>query len=140
MVRAMSEKVFVVPEGMLKAAVDATWMKARGTTIPQADARVAHEIEENIRASVADALRWLSENPIKPTSSDIESVYKSGNARLIDCICEWQRRMFLAPEPEVPTEIRGLIDGMDSMAKYEREWATKVVLKAFRLGQKSGGK
>lgn len=128
----MSYRKILVPEGMLTAACTANHVGGIGGSGPLVNVLEA-------------ALLWLSENPIVPSDEQINSLFeahKYGVSR--DAwkfyFSEWQRRMFLAPEPEVPAEIKGLIDGMDSMAKYEREWATKVALEAFRLGKKSGGK
>lgn len=68
---------------------------------------------------IADAIcRAISENPIVPTpeqegdligywrTEDRRAGYPTNGARAM--AVEWQRRMFLAPEPEVPEEIKDL--------------------------------
>lgn len=49
------------------------------------------------------ALCWLSENPILPTEANLQLMRKNRNKgveRRTHYMREWQRRMFLAPEPE----------------------------------------
>lgn len=109
----MTKKI-VVPEGMLKAAVeDAAWNG------PIYGARGA------IGVIVLEAgLRWLSENPIVPNASDtlglLQEIVQSGHlsneeycsipsTTVRAVIREWQCRMFLAPEPEVPEAIKDLL-------------------------------
>jgi len=95
----MIEKKIVVPEGMLKAAQD-----SRGA---YADTNTRLILSRGLDA----ALRWLSENPIVPTLDQMQDLdeatldvrpssgdgYAMSRARIV----EWQRRMFLDPEPEV---------------------------------------
>ena len=82
----MGEKRVVVPEGMYDAA-----MKYQDSGI-------------QCGAALEAALRWLSENPIVPTEEQAQYMYDGkkglGHAGTIRyCMIEWQRRMFLAPEP-----------------------------------------
>ena len=92
----MNEKKIVVPEGMLQEASDAH--------------RRLGKMGAQILTVLEAALRWLSENPIVPSEEQLSELWNSG---LIDwnnfkwrdiptLWCEIQRRMFLAPEPEVP--------------------------------------
>jgi len=105
----MSEKRIVVPEGMLKAAIDAVWGE-RGVGYQSTRG------EGDIKACVEAALRWLSEYPIVPTAAEaltlLQDRVASGHlsnkeycaipSTTIRCLIrEWQRRMFLAPEPEI---------------------------------------
>ena len=83
----MGEKRVVVPEGMYDAA-----MKYQDSGI-------------QCGAALEAALLWLSENPIVPTEEQAQYMYDGknglGHAGTIRyCMIEWQRRMFLAPEPE----------------------------------------
>jgi hypothetical protein len=83
----MIEKKIVVPDGMLKAA--------RKRLAPN------KWKQEVIKLCIEDSLRWLSENPIVPTISQIQDMEK-GSLYLEVAKCvrrqirEWQRRMFLA--------------------------------------------
>ena len=85
------EKKYVVPEGMLRAAEES--MRPIGG-IPFAYIDRILEV----------AVRWLAENPIAPTKAQRESLNewlcgaRGGERR--DAVVEWQRRMFLAPEPD----------------------------------------
>lgn len=96
----VSQTKIKVPEGMLLAASEFD---------PGAG-------EYNIEPILEAALRWMSENPIVPTVADaltlLQERVASGHlsnkeycaipATTIRCVIrEWQRRMFLAPEPGV---------------------------------------
>jgi hypothetical protein len=101
-------------------------------------------------------MRCLSENPIVPTIGDVIGLLQeralSGylseegccgiSATTIRCVMrEWQRRMFLAPEPEVPEEIKDLLYNEHDIAPpYERH--NNLVIEAerrgFLRGQESG--
>jgi hypothetical protein len=117
----------VVPEGMLGAVLGN-------------DLHALYTVNL-VTTMIERALRWLSENPIEPTPGfgsrfmrtlggyhETEKLVEWGAA-------EWQRRMFLAPEPEVPEELKDLLEGMKSMPTLEREWATRVALESYRRGK-----
>jgi len=101
----MSEKRYMVPEGMLKAAVAGLihcWDR-----IPKSTDYSSKQVQLSTAACEA-ALRWLSENPIVPTDDQRAELSRlvpyedSGNGKILSVACvEFQRRMFLAPEPEV---------------------------------------
>jgi hypothetical protein len=112
-------------------------------------ARNAHFIgdDKRIELILEAALRWLSENPIVPTEKqerklddawmeskkDLASrYYKCAHATEFGAI-EWQRMMFLEPEPEVPEEIKDLIAGVHPDV-------APIAIEAFRRGQKAGEK
>lgn len=89
-----------VPEGMIKEAVKAS--------------RIAACPEDYMRLILEAALRWLAENPIVPNEVVTYDLATSGkkpfNMDSIAWYCsEWQRRMFLAPEPEVRHFVRNII-------------------------------
>lgn len=103
-----SAKKYVVPEGMLKAAIEAYLEKARGQGFSNSWATVEEFMKPYIEVCVLGALEWLAQNPIEPTALDAaemaEQVGKICNRRPFsagDCVTfyavEWQRRMFLAP-------------------------------------------
>lgn len=104
----MSEKRVVVPSEMGVAVARA---------VHGACGRV--DYHPQIRVALEEALLWLSENPIVPTPeqcdeirSAVDAVMENGPGRQVgeslvsDGTCEtcveWQRRMFLAPEPPDP--------------------------------------
>ena len=102
-----SEKKIVVPEGMLRAA----WHAQLPADNPTFEWDEGDEMNRKFyRRIVEAALRWLIENPIVPTHEQIDNMqFDSTQLRhvmhhIIEVAAtEWQRRMFLAPEPEVPT-------------------------------------
>jgi hypothetical protein len=84
----MSERKYIVPEGMLRA------FERRWTSLPQQP----ESFEQQRYASLLAALRWLSENPIVPTRAQVDQMVADGTWMAV----EWQRRMFLAdPEPKM---------------------------------------
>lgn len=132
----MSEKI-VVPEGMLEAA-------ASIPADPWYEGNKRGEIEERLEV----ALRWLSENPIVPTDEQIRSMSEKVYGIHIaypenpviaeplmalakEYLAEFQRRMFLELEPEVP-------EVADLVKDFRRDGdAYNAVLEAYRRGQKS---
>jgi hypothetical protein len=88
-------KKIVVPEGMLRAAIDESQYATLGLS--------GHNVI--IERTVKAALRWLSENPIVPTRRQVEEIsvpyYRSSAVAKEHAMVEWQRQMFLAPEPQV---------------------------------------
>jgi hypothetical protein len=98
----MSDKKIVVPEGGLRAAQRALNIRLRNK--PQ---DLIYTTESSAELILEAFVRWLSENPIVPTLEQTEnmrhlfhitdkplSVYQN-------VAVEWQRRMFLAPKPEL---------------------------------------
>lgn len=143
----LEEKKIVVPEGMLKATVVSYNSKTNELGYRYVIDRYVME------AAIEAALRWLSDNPIVPTVEQGMSLmnYLSpagtrewNQAMWIDFIgagcAEWQRRMFLAPEPETPEEIKDLllsISPTDSRDAYFRpDIYNERILEAYRRGQK----
>lgn len=123
----MSERKYVVPEGMLKAACAA-----------QSARRIDPEGWIVVRESLEAAIRWLAENPMVPTKKQAEDVSSIRPIELFQVgLREWQRRMFLAPEPDVPDEIRDLYFG----GLHEGSEVTAIirdrVLEAWRRGKES---
>jgi len=131
-----------VPEGMLEAAMRASL-----------EAGLAIGPSTELRIPIEAALRWLSENPIEPSLEqsailrDLACVVSAGYgthdptaAAAAAVAMEWQRRMFLAPEPEVPEEIS--IDAeilyQDTMHRKQAEATSlleKALLEAFNRGK-----
>jgi hypothetical protein len=112
----------VIPEGMLQVgreAYNAYVTADRGATL-----------------ILEDALRWLSKNPMVPTPAQFDAMVDGAHLSSFDVCVEWQRRMFLAPEPEIPEAIRDLFIRMPE-AEYTRE---QLAVEAFRRGQNSAFK
>jgi hypothetical protein len=103
----MSDKKIVVPEEMLRAAFNETHPTTGQYAI--------------LRDGLEAAMRWLSENPIQPTHEQCrDMIDRSGlqgervpgiddrpriSTRQAKClVVNWQRCMFLAPDPELPGE------------------------------------
>ena len=135
----MSETKIQVPKGMSEA-----FHKAENHEGFKWDDAV-------LDAMLSAALCWLSENPIVPNEADVMEILQervrshhiSGEeycaippATVRFVIREWQRRMFLAPEPEVPEAIKDLLEGPEEPGISARE-ANWRVIEAYRRGQQS---
>lgn len=98
----MSERKYVVPEGMLKAAtagrmaVVDSFLREMGQTAFNFTLANMPSVETD-RAIVEAAMLWLiSQNPDVGESAEVGT---------------WLRRTFLAPEPEIRTFVKKLADG-----------------------------
>jgi hypothetical protein len=107
--RQAVENNIVVPEGMLNA-----FLRMENHIGSKWDDRVLREM-------LSSALRWLSENPIMPTKEQcLEMTTTNRRATfgtdgwewLKHGATEWQRRMFLAPEPELNPVAKRILDSM----------------------------
>ena len=107
----MSNKI-VVPEGM--------WIAGFNATITIADRG------EATTKCLEAALRWLSENPIVPTSQEVietmEPFVIKDPTDFIIFGARWQHRMFLAPEPEFDATLGGALLGRT----FTREQANAI--------------
>lgn len=121
----MIEKKIVVPEGMRAAAYIAACNEDPG---------MIHI--STMEIALEAACRWLSENPIEPTDAQLKDLWKSyrdhsGGIGSNEWVCaEWQRRMFLAPEPDPDEPIK------DILARSVK--GDFDIREAFRRGQKEG--
>lgn len=121
----MSEKKYMVPEGMLQAVYKEKYPCSVRSS----------EMEKHLEA----ALRWLAENPSIPSADWVhEKVTSIHDSLLIQTIivrmiAEWQREMFLAAEPEYPADVLELL-------RTHPKQAADVIVAAYRLGQKAGSK
>jgi hypothetical protein len=139
----MSEVKIKVPEGMLQAG------------------RAAYSgyvtAEEGSRRILEAAIRWMAENPIVPkTYDELPTIgYMSDSSAwgtkgtpeyeqkrqenyfdgMIRFLSEWQRRMFLAPGPEVPEAVKDLMDPLDPYPY--KSLHNPGIIEAYRRGQKS---
>lgn len=128
------EKKYVVPEGMLKAFNNSL-------EVQQAFVVDGHEgnREYAIGPALEAALGWLAENPLAPSNQQaremLEDADGEGYGLYPEVIAEWQRRMFLAPEPKVPDAIADLVEGMSWNSET---W--KLINEAYRRGCESAPK
>lgn len=124
---------YTVPEEGLKATVEAM-KNPSGTKFLSTEQWASLGLEAFIR--------WQSENPIVPTEDQSEEL-RSNHYRDINSVSfvrsivvKWQRRMYLAPEPEVPEEIKDLLyNKYATSPPFERH--NNLVIEAYRRGQKS---
>lgn len=139
----MSEKKYVLPNGMERAAWDA--MDAHAKVHGPAVGCVLGSMC-SLTAGLEAALRWLSENPITPTKQQLQEMYdspgcpKEGTYVPVPYyLCEWQRRMYLAPEPEVPEAVEDLMhkNRKPYTVDCTPEAQDQRILEAYRRGQKS---
>ena len=132
----MGEKRYVVPEQMRLAVAQAVHLEC---------GRV--DYHPQIRVALEAAVRWLAENPVLPTDEQIRELFSLTNHK-VDCASyrereyEWQRRMFLAPEPEVPEAVKDLLwDSANLVAKNVGIFGDvpvqvdKNIIEAYRRGR-----
>ena len=139
----------VVPEGMLNVISAA--LTNNCLIAPSMDRR---ETLVQSRLLGAQICQWLSENPIRPTLDQQFALHDAWPKSLIYeensphpiqdqiffSVVEWQRRMFLAPEPEVPEEVRDLLwrNRAITPADESVEESDRRIIEAYRRGQKAG--
>ncbi len=124
------KKKYVLSDGMRDAAVKAHYGRPIDLTIyPQ-------WVEKTIEA----VLRYISENPIVPTDAQIDAALDATKGRpygVFFCrsfLQEFQRIMFLAPEPETPQEIEDLVAALDCQDAQTKESATRLLIEAYQRG------
>ena len=113
----MAEKKIVVPEEMLKAAIEAYKIFAPYPMSPEHSKHVDPVLEA--------ALRWL-DGALETQRVEAVSDWRKGYSAAIDDL----RRMFFVSEPEVPEAVRDLVEGMS--------WGTTTphaILEAYRRGK-----
>ena len=126
----MSYKRYVVPEGMKQAAEEA-----------EEEYLCDGQSRDVCRKVILKAaLRWQAKNPIVPTPEQLKDLWADYRGDGWKAVCEysaveWQRRMYLAPEPEVSEGIKDLLSGGN---------LDKLIIEAesrgFLRGQKAGAK
>lgn len=133
---AQPEKKIVVPEGMLKAAIEAAGQTIKGCPC-----------QHIAQAAVEAALRWLSECGCELTDAEIQACVDDalgGDSKKwrINFINAVLCRMFWAPEPEIPAEVKDLLCDLRNTERGLRFGDTgdkinDAILEAFRRGQAS---
>lgn len=159
-------KRIVVPEGMLRAACLVGLCRAYGSSSPIPPDEVQGLISdmavtdkrEKVLPVLEAALCWLSENPIVPKTYDElptigyishslawgtkgtpeyeqkrQENYLDGMRRLL---VEWQRRMFLDPELEIPDDVVRMLQEKQILFGPEY-YLTRLCVEAYRLGKKA---
>lgn len=134
-------KKIVVPTAMLEAVIASVarlepWS---GVTV------------EHYRTVLEAALRYWSENPIVPTKEQVADIAKVVYAdmalpslededfyqkRSQEFLAEWQRRMFLATAPEVPEEIKDLLETDEEEKCHSVSDHNEMILEAYNRGLK----
>ena len=123
-----------VPEGMLKAA-----LKVLDEFDGPHDKGIAYALE--------DALRWLSENPIVPTHSQVQEMANACpyyTCDVVKFISAWQERMFLDLGEELPKEVRALLYPnardilMDNGNMVVSDSVNERIVEAYNRGKKAG--
>jgi len=124
---------YVVPEGLNKAII-------KGFR----DAKEGEKIYDPIGLAV---IEWFSENPIVPTDKQAEELLMSQlftplSKRMsptLDAVrgvaIEWQKRMFLNLQPELPEEVKELLPCEGSA--YTHENMKDRIVAAYELGKKN---
>jgi hypothetical protein len=98
----MTDKRYIVPDGMRRAF---------GRALPDPDFDSDGVI---CLVALEAALRWLADNPAMPSMKQLNDMYKkvdtgNGGTYIPAYLAEWQRIMFLAPEPELSDEVEQVI-------------------------------
>jgi hypothetical protein len=124
---------YIVPEGMLNAA----------TVAYNEVVKSGQHIGFSVCHCLEAAIQWLAENPLIPTDEQRAELSRlvpyedSGNGKILSvAVVEWQRRMFLAPEPPIPDEVSPLMWGSGLLSEAHN----RAVIKAFELGKRSASK
>ena len=143
----MSDKKYIVPEGLKQAIDECGLDKTRG--------RMWRFTSKELEAIGQTVVRWLAENPTVPTEAQIQAMYNhlDSNPQLRTAsatnssysaamVAEWQRRMFLVSEPEVPDVVKDLIwseklyAGDNGFVEDIRQINNRI-LEAYRRGKES---
>lgn len=104
-----------------------------------------------LKHAVALGLMHLAENPIVPsieeandvgtTASAITNYSSSSKHYTVEACIEWQRRMFLKREPELPEEVKVLhVTSYVAAAAIAPDGINKLIDRAYELGKKAGTK
>ena len=123
------EENIIVPSGMFQAALTA----AKQCQLERMD------VPKSAQFITEAALRHLSEHPIEPTDAQAEELWRwerdrggfgdRTDAESAVCVAvEFQRRMFLAPEPEVPEEEFSVdIDAVQDILRLNYDNAKRLI-------------
>ena len=131
----MSDRI-KVPEEMLEAA-KAEWPSTFADPI----------LRDSFIVGMIFACQHISEHPIVPTDEQMgelmrecpDKTYLRACDRFAAFIDLWQRRMFRAPEPEVPESVQNILEELlETLEISQRgvlgESVMKAILEAYRRG------
>lgn len=154
-VAEMADKKYVVPPGMLEAAIRATKHFTGCRPISEYEDPDPRVITNQItfKLALGAAVQWLAENPVGPNmqqalelqkiSMGICSSYESLEPTAASesaVAVEWQRRMLLAPDPTVPEEIKDMLLAEVEPSResyFHPATFNEKIKEAFRRGQDS---
>lgn len=122
----MSDKKYTLPQKMVDAAYQ--WCPA-SFAMPA------------VIAMLEAAVKWLAENPVIPNDKQLREMCFDGSVnnngtpadawQITNYIREWQRRMFLAPEPDSLESLLSNVPELVEAEKYKRN-----IIEAYELGKK----
>jgi hypothetical protein len=97
---------------------------------------------EAIRKDLNSFACWLAENPIVPTLEQYRAIMALRNygVSMEDekfYYAEWQRQMFLEPEPEVPDGVKDLLVPNDPETGLPMD-QRMALLESYRRGREAG--
>ncbi len=126
----MSEKKYVVPDGMLKAVQVALgeWWKTHSSFNGDSSVDLVLEVATDWVMVNFASIKRFDFNP--HDGEEGMELAADGDYLLYEDVC----RMFLAPEPKVPEEVRSLLR-MDIMGDWVQIHA--AILEAYRRGQQA---
>jgi len=128
----VSDKKYVVPEGGLEVAKQV--LRDKFAFVERDNSTLG----EYLKTSLEAFIRWQSENLIVPSHEQVIHLCEIFANRSVISYCdsvravaiEWLRIMYLAPEPEVPKEIKDLLCGGNIKT---------LITEAYRRGKQSKG-
>jgi hypothetical protein len=93
-----------------------------------------------IRQTLEAALLWQRDNAPVPSVEQMRSIradvsFTMGDHRML--CAEWIKRMYDAPDPKVPDEIKDLLDAPVQNTFLDTVTTNAKIIEAFRRGQES---
>ena len=121
-------KKIKVPDGMLAAAREVMWPDRLATGYEH----------QNLESALKAAITWLADNPTEPSLEQVGYMYDAFRGSHVEALqyiaTHWQRRMFLAPEPE-DTDLIALANKLIDNPNWRSTDLYHILLKAFRMGE-----
>lgn len=142
----MGDRKYVVPTDMALAA----WVEMSSHAKVHGRA-VGCQVGSmcSLDSGLQAAVKWLAENPIIPTHKQIQDIADSNiyyTEMVAKWIAEWQRRMFLAPDPEIPEDIKDMLIPIRNMDEAHGRISgttcaeyNHAIVDAYNRGRKSKG-
>ena len=137
----MSDKKYVVPEGGLEVAKQV--LRDKFAFVERDNSTLG----EYLKTSLEAFIRWQSENLIVPSHEQVIHLCEIFANRSVISYCdsvravaiEWLRIMYLAPEPEVPEEIKDLLLTEQSHKDVQplKGELNSLIMEAYRRGKAS---